>query len=271
LIPIFWFESAMQFVSIKVNPPSGTIVLNRSSFRNALNREMLADIAQGLFDLHQEKRVRAVIFTGAGNDFCSGLDLGQLHEVSQRPPSEAHDLWREHWELLRDVLEQMLRFPKPLVAALDGAALGSGFALALACDLVVGTPRTQLGVPAIQHGLIGGSVAPLLSWRIGGSAASRLLFTGEAISVTQALQYGLVHECVPSEQVWVRAHGLCEQIAKSPAEAIQLTKRLLNENIAEHVLGQLATGTGMGAASCTTEAAAEGLRAFVEKRVPQWP
>ncbi len=114
-------------------------------------------------------------------------------------------------------------------------------------------------------------VAPLLVWRVGGSAASRFLLTGESVDAITAKQLGLVHETVSSEQVWVRAQGFCEQCAAAPSEALQMTKRLLNETIGENVISQLTIGAGMGAAGCTTEAAVEGVRAFVEKRPPQWP
>ncbi len=212
-----------------------------------------------------------MILTSSGSDFSAGIDLNELHATGQLPAMEALAQWHRHWNEFRELLEQMLRFPKPLVAAVDGAALGSGLALVLACDLVVATPKATFGVPAIRRGLIGGTVAPLLCWRIGGAAASRLLLTGETIRAERGHTLGFVHELVPSEMVWVQSQKFCEMFAAGSAESLQLTKRLLNETIAETVLSQLTVGAGMGAAICTTDAAAEGIRAFLEQREPKWP
>ena len=101
----------------------------------------LADLATALSDVHQEKRVGAVVLTGSGEHFCSGIDLQILSAISEMEQTEALPEWFSAWRHLTEVLEQMLRFPKVIVAAVDGAAIGSGLGLALAADLIV--PSTE--------------------------------------------------------------------------------------------------------------------------------
>src|SRR5687768_7496207 len=100
--------------TIKVHAPSGTIILNRPDQRNALSRQMLTDIAQALDDLHQERKVRAVILTGAGTAFCAGMDLREMQATSQQPDSQAQ--WHADSMQYRDLIEKMLFFPKPIIA-----------------------------------------------------------------------------------------------------------------------------------------------------------
>src|SRR5262245_9703449 len=102
-------------VLVKKNLPSGTIVLNRPDKRNALSRQMLTDLAQALDDFHQERKVRAVILTGAGPAFCAGMDLSEMQETSQRP--DAHLQWHSDAVQYRELLDLMLHFPKPIIAA----------------------------------------------------------------------------------------------------------------------------------------------------------
>lgn len=263
----------MVEVDVKVHAPGGTIVMQRSDRGNALSRAMVAGLTQALDDLHQEKRVRYVIVSGKGNHFSTGMDLAELSQtaVQDDPASLASDQLHHDWEALTDLLLKLLRYPKPLIAAVDGHALGSGFALALACDLVVASTRAEFGSPAVRRGLIGATVAPLLWFRLGGAVAAQLLLTGNNIDADQALRLGLACDMVSADQMWATADALGQQVAAAPAEAIQLTKRLLNESIGETVASQLTIAAGMGAAASTTGAASEGLRAFLDKREPQWP
>jgi methylglutaconyl-CoA hydratase len=256
-------------VLIKKHIPSGTIILNRPEKRNALTRALLDDLQQALHDLHQEKNVRAVILSGAGTAFCAGMDL---EEMKQTAASEnAHQQWFEDAIQYQEIIETMLRFPKPLIAAVNGPAIAGGAGLVLACDLTLGTPEASFGLPEPRRGLVAGLVSPLLAFRLGGSAAARLLLTSEILPAAEAHRLGIYHQLVGSDMVWARAHDLAGEIAQSAGEAIALSKRMLNETIAEHLFTQLAAGAAASATARTTEAAAEGLAAFLEKREPRWP
>jgi len=256
-------------VIVKKNVPSGTIVLNRPDKRNALSRQMLTDLAQALDDLHQERKVRAVILTGAGSAFCAGMDLAEMQATSQQPNALAQ--WHEDAVQYRDLLDKLLQFPKPIIAAINGPVVAGGAGLFLASDIVIAAPEAKFGLPEPRRGIVAGMVAPLLAFKIGGSHGANLLLTARTIEAAEAQRIGLYHEVVSGDLVWARAQEIAGEIAMSAPEAIQLTKKLLNETIGEHVATQLFAGAAASATARTTDAAREGLAAFLEKREPKWP
>ena len=255
-------------LKIHVHRQAGTIVLNRPEKRNALSRRLLTDMLEALDDLHRQKSVRAVILTGSGTAFCSGMDLGEMLETSRQ--DNALEAWRADAALYRDVVEAMLRFPKPIIAAVGGPAAAGGAGLILACDIVVAAPEATFGLPEPRRGLIAGVVAPLLAFRAGGGYAAYLLMTARTIDAPEAHRAGIFHELVGSEQVWARAMELADECGKLAPESLQLTKRMLNETIGEALTAQLTAGAAASATARTTAAAAEGMAAFLEKRDPHW-
>ena len=262
---------AEPLVKVHLHEHAGTLILNRPAKRNALSRPMLAELEQGLRDLHGQRKVRAVILTGAGPAFCSGLDLAEMRETSLAEATQAQSQWYEDAVDYRELLQLMLRFPKPLIAAINGPALASGAGLALACDIVLAAEGATFGFPEPRRGLVAGVVAPLLAFRIGGGHAARLLLGAETISAAEAHRIGAVHEIVSADHLWPRAVALAEQCAASAPEALLLTKRMLNETVGEQLDTLLSAGSAVSATARTTEAASEGLAAFLEKRPPKWP
>jgi methylglutaconyl-CoA hydratase len=255
-------------ILVKKNVPSGTIVLNRPEKRNAISRQMMTELSQALTDLHGEKQVRAVILIGSGTSFCSGMDLLEMQQTAAEP--DAQEQWYDDSLQYRELLEQMLQFPKPLIAAVNGPAIAGGAGLMLACDMVVATSTARFGLPEPKRGIVAGMVSPLLAFRIGGGAATRLLLRGNLIEASEAERLGLYHQIVADELIWATAHALAQEIAESAPEAIQLTKRMIYENIGEQLGTLLSAGAAVSATARTTEAAAEGLAAFIEKRPPKW-
>ena len=256
-------------ITVKVHAPCGTIILDRPDKCNALNRQMVADLTQAFDDLRQERRVRTILLTGAGTHFCAGVDLSQWQDSTA-----GQDALRQYYEDsdgMRELLESMLQLPKPIIAAIDGAAIGIGFGLVMASDLVVASHRSVFALPAPKRGLVSGLVAPLIVFRHGASLASRMMLTGEELDADEGYRLGVVHRLVPSDQIWVRANSWGERLAESAAESLQLSKKLINEMIGEQLSTNLASGAAATATSLTTEAAGEGLKAFAEKREPKFP
>lgn len=256
-------------LSVKVNEPCGTIILERPEKCNALNRTTLQELGQAIDDLHQEKRVRCILLTGAGSHFCTGLDVKEMKKTSEQ--DDAMQRWHEDSLLLHGVVEKILQSPKPVIAAVDGHAAGAGFALVLACDLVVATHRAKFSVPAPKLGLVSGLCVPMLCFRTGGGIASGVLLGGRELTAESGKELGFVHHVVDPDQVWVRAKTWGESIAEGAAESLQLTKRVLNEMVGEQLSSQLASGAAAAATALTTEAAQVGIAAFVEKRQPEFP
>ena len=255
-------------VEVRAQPPVGAIVLNRPEKRNALSRDMLQLIMQALDDLHQEAKVRAIVLSAQGSAFSAGMDLHEMSQTSEQ--DNAWEMWHKDAMLYKEVIEKMLRYPKPIIAAVQGEALAGGCGLVLASDLVLGTPSAAFGLPEPRRGLVAGIAAPLLQFRVGGSRAAQLLLTGRKFSADEASKLGVLHELVESEHLYDRACELCEEIASCAASSIQLTKRMLNETIGEHLMTLLSAGAAASATARTTAAAAEGVKAFIEKRTPEW-
>jgi methylglutaconyl-CoA hydratase len=255
-------------VIVKKNLPSGTIILNRPEKRNALTRQFIDDLSQALDDLHQERQVRAVILTGAGTAFCAGMDLAEMQETANQP--DAWRLWHEDALRYRELLDKLLQFPKPVIAAINGPVVAGGAGLMLASDIVVAATDAKFALPEPRRGIVAGMVSPLLAFRIGASHAANLLLTARTIDAAEAQRIGLFHELVKSDVVWARAQQIAGEIAESAPEALQLTKKMLNETIGEHLGTMLSAGAAASATARTTDAAREGLAAFLEKRPAKW-
>ncbi|MCA9242166.1 MAG: enoyl-CoA hydratase/isomerase family protein [Planctomycetales bacterium] len=256
-------------IKVRVDAPTATITLDRPEKRNALTFDMIQAVREALRDIYQEKRVRAIVLTGSGAAFCGGRDVPEMLEPSD---NETADLqrWGDQAEAYRELIEEMLRLPKPIIAAVNGAAVGAGAGLVLASDIVIGCPQARFGLPDTRLGVVAGVEAPLLAFRLGAGAAARLLLTGAVIEPEEALQLGVYHEAVPGDLVWARAVEIGAQCAAAAPEAVLITKRLLSDTVGEQLLVQLSSGAIAAASALTTEAAQEGLKAFVEKRAPAW-
>lgn len=261
----------MQHIDVKVHGQVATIVLDRPATHHALSPALLESLQTAFSDVHQEKRVRGVVLTGSGDHFCSGVDLDVIRQIGELDDMESLSQSHIYWRQFAETIEQMLRFPKPIVAAVDGHAIGAGLSLALACDLMVVTSRARLSASAAKRGLVGGVTAALLAFRVGGAAASRWTLTADAIDADEAVRIGLACQSVPEDQVWVAASDWATRCSDGPAEAIRATKRVLNETVGESLLSQISAAAADSATACSTEAADEGVAAFLEKRDPEWP
>ena len=255
-------------VQIRKDVPSGTIILNRPNCRNALSRETVLELRTALEDFQQERAVRCIILTGSGNSFCSGSDLQQLKETLEGDKVAMQ--WQTDMEEFQSLIEYMLRFPKPIIASVNGPAIGSGLALLLACDLVIASQQASIKMPEAQLGLVSGIAAPLLAFRIGTGQAGFVMHTGHSIEADRSLQMGLFHEVVPHDFVWARAQEVSKDIARGARHSHHLIKHLLNETVGESLFTHLSIGSAHTATARTREDAAEGINAFLEKRDPKW-
>ena len=253
-------------VRVRVDGTAGTIVLNRPDRRNALDEASLEALQQAFEDLHQEKAVRAVIITGEGHCFCAGSDLKAIQAAQQDTPT--HRAWFPDVSRLRELLTTMLRFPKPIIAAVNGPAVGSGLALVAASDMALAVPEARFGLPEVQWGLTAGPTLPLLAFRFGASIAAQLAFRQPWFDAPTALQRGFVQEITPFELVWARARQWVDEIAQASPSAIAMNKRILNETVGEALITQISAATASLAATLTTEEAAEGVASFRAKRSP---
>lgn len=257
-----------EIVQVRVDPPCGTITINRPEVRNALSLETVREITQALSDLHLEKRVRSIIVTGAGDHFCVGTDLKELQSTYEM--EDPFLRWQDEVMAIKELIEMMLRCPKPILAAVSGWVAGTGLALMLAADMVIAGHDSRFQVLEPQRGLSAGLTTPLLSFRIGNAATSQLLLAGLPISADKGIEIGLVHEIVSPDLIWARSHQLSIESARGAHESHQMNKRMLNESIGENLFTMISIGAADMATARITDAAREGITAFLEKRPPKW-
>jgi len=256
-------------IQIKVSDGAGTIVLNRPDRGNALTRSMVLQLIEALDDLYRERQVRAIVLTGAGDEFSRGIDLTEAQATQDFDDPEKQ--WGDDAADMLDLYQRLLETTKPVITAVNGAALSAGAGLVAASDIVVASSAASFGFPDARQGLVAGLAAPLLCFRVGAGIAAKMLLTSTPIDAAEAHRLGVFHELVEPDLVWARANELAKQCAAGSPEAIQLTKRLLYETLGENLSTQLAGGAVMSATARTTEAAVEGIAAHLDGRRPEWP
>ena len=267
----------MDFEEILYEKADGvaTITLNRPERMNAFTQTMIREWAQALEDARLDADVRAVIVTGAGRGFCAGADLrggSGLAEVARRegPPSAAN---LRNW--LRDsvhyVPRQVALLDKPYIAAVNGPAVGAGMDMASMCDLRIASQEARFAMLYVKVGLVPGDGGCYYLPRIVGLAkALELIWTGDFIDAQEALRLGYVSKVVPADDLMAEARELAGRIARGPAVAIQLAKRLVYRGLDSDAQEALEAASQAMAIVQTTEDAREGPRAFAEKREPQF-
>lgn len=220
---------------VAADGPVRIVTLNRPERKNAINAELHGELTTVWAVLAADREARAVILTGSGNAFCAGADGGWLMEVTR----DAEVRWRAVEEARR-LVSEMLRFPLPVIAAVNGPAVGLGSSLASLCDAVLMAEDAYLADPHVALGVAAGDGA-VATWPflIGLLRAKEYLFTGERISAVTAEQLGLANRVVPAEKLLAEAMALAHRLASLPAAALRATKRALNLQVERAALGAL--------------------------------
>jgi methylglutaconyl-CoA hydratase len=196
------------------------LTLNRPQSRNALSRDLIAELTAALRTAQTDESVRAVILTGAPPAFCAGLDL---REVATTTPTQAE----QDASALVALLETLDGLRKPTIAAVNGPALGGGAGLVSVCDIVVCGASGSIGYPEVRRGLVAAVVMTYLRRVVGERQLKYLLLTGEPLTAPRALELGLVTELVPDAELIPRARHYAAMFASSPPQALAQTKALL--------------------------------------------
>lgn len=242
-----------------------TIRLNRPERLNALNRQMFRELDQAFDEVTADAAARVLVITGAGDRaFAAGADIREFMDMS---PVAALDFSRNAQRVFR----KLETLPKPTIAAVNGFALGGGCELMMACDIAYAADTAKVGQPEISLGIIpGAGGTQRLSRLVGKQKAKELCMTGDMIPAEEALRLGLVCRVVPAAELMTEVGRLCERILGKGDVALRMVK----EAIEAGAQVDLASGMEMEAKSwavCfTTEDRAEGVRAFLEKRAPNF-
>ena len=214
----------MDFECIIYEKEAGiaTIKLNRPKVLNAMNRQLWIDFQEALEDVKGDPEIKALIITGEGRAFSTGADL---KDSKDRTPEQ----YRDYLVELQETSRKIIRFEKPTIAAINGYALGSGYELALACDIRIAAEEAKIGSPEarVTSSVTGGAMR-LVQDLIGPGKAKELLFTAEYIEGKEAERIGLVNRAVPLEKLLETARDMAAKIAENSAFSIKMIKQGLN-------------------------------------------
>jgi enoyl-CoA hydratase len=236
------------------------VKFNRPEALNAINRDFVKGLREVVEYTKNSKTVRVVILTGEGKAFCAGADIKMFSESS-------HFVARATIEELGKVLEEMEDLEVPVIAAINGFALGGGCEIAMACDIIIASEKASFGQPEINLGIIPGAggtqrLARIVGWK----KAMELCLTGERISAEEAYRLGLVNKVVEHDKLLEEAKKMAEVIKSKSPYAVMLVKQAVNRGFKMDLRDGIMYERDLFALSFSSADAEEGIKAFVEKR-----
>jgi methylglutaconyl-CoA hydratase len=242
-----------------------TITLNRPERRNAMTPEMQLELIAAL-EVAAAVTCRVVVLRGAGEAFCSGLDLAALQGMSHQSPTED----RADAERIARLFRNLYEFPKPTIAAVQGVAIAGGTGLATLCDFTLAVPTAKFGYTEARIGFVPAVVSAFLALQIGDKRARDLLLTGRIFDAAEAYRLGLVNEVVAPEELDARVFKLAHGLAANSPASLAATKRLMAAHNQAWLNAAIAHAMEANALARQTADFREGIAAFLEKRKPEW-
>ncbi len=259
-------QANYETIAIERRDTVAILTLNRPERLNAVNSVMHSELTTVFSDVQADGKIRAAILTGAGRGFCSGGDFGTDHGQSQ-PPKTGLTMMQE----ARRIVDNILDCEKPIVAAVNGAAVGLGATIALMCDIVVATRTARFGDTHVRMGITAGDggavIWPLL---VGVNKAKQMLMTGDLMSAEEAFDLGLLNQVVDEGEALPVAISMAQRLAAAPPYAIQSTKVAVNKYIKAVSNLVLPVSLALEEVSMTKSDHSEAVKAFQEKREPNF-
>jgi 2-(1,2-epoxy-1,2-dihydrophenyl)acetyl-CoA isomerase len=255
-------------VQVQRRGAAATIVLDRPKAMNAVDPQLAEDLLRALTEAAADDEVRAVLLTGNGRAFCSGADLRAGFE----PTPEGHpNVQKALHERFHPIIQTLREMPKPVVAAVNGAAAGIGCSFALACDLVVASESAYFLLAFVNIGLVAdGGSSLLIPERVGFARAAEMAMLGERVGADKALEWGLINRITADEALMDEANALADRLAAGPTRSYAGTKRQLNAWQFSRMQGQLELEAEIQQELVGSPDFAEGVTAFVAKRDPRF-
>ena len=250
------------------------LTLNRPDRLNAINPQMQDELAQAIEEVDADDNMRVMILTGAGRGFCAGADttgMGQQSqegaEASRHAGSDAEQL-RRNFKYVQRFILGLQRMEKPVIAMVNGAAVGAGFDLACACDIRIGSSSARFMVAYIRVGLFPGYGGTWLYQRVLGNLGktAELLFTGEFLEAEDASKYGVLNHLVPAEELEGFTMEMARKIAAGPPIAMRLAKLMLYKGLEMDLETAMQMAAAAETITLTSQDHQEGLAAFRERR-----
>jgi enoyl-CoA hydratase len=255
-------EGAMEteFIKCDVQNHIAQVTIDRPPV-NAVNAQVHLELMQVFDALSDRDDVRVAILTGAGRTFCAGADIKARLEHEPKPG----DFW-QHSRRAREAFHSIVECKVPVIAAINGPALGAGLGLVASCDLLLASEQAVLGLPEINVGLLGGGKHAMRL--LGHSKARRLMFTGQRLTGAELYRLGVVEECVPADKLMDAARAVAAEIAGKSPVAIRLAKHAMNTIEFMSLRDGYRFEQNMTGELSKYEDSREAMRAFMEKRPP---
>jgi methylglutaconyl-CoA hydratase len=253
--------NADKTVLYSVDGAVARVTLNRPEKRNALNDAVIEGIKDGLKKASKDQRVRVVVISGAGKDFCSGADLAALQKIANASVAENS----EDARLLLELFLLIRQLPIPVVAAVTGRALAGGCGLATACDLVLAASSARFGYPEVKIGFVPAMVMAILRRNVSEKRAFELITCGAEVSADQAKLFGLVNHVFPEANFEEDVNQYVNEFEKMSASAISLTKTLLYQMDGMAFAEALETGADVNVIARLTDDCQQSIAKFLQK------
>ena len=260
-----------DFLEISRDGPVLTWTMNQPATRNALTgNTAVAEIVAAAAAAVADRTVRAIILTGAGPVFSSGGNVKDMARFAE-PGIDADAIRNEYRNGIQRIPRAMWSLDVPLIAAVNGPAIGAGLDLACMCDMRIASEAASFAESFVRVGIIpGDGGAWWLPRAVGAAKAAEMAFTGDAISAAEALSCGLVSKVVPADSLMDEARALAARVARNPAGILRMTKRLLREGVHNTLDSVLETSAAYQALAHLSPDHREAVRAFIEKRPPKF-
>jgi len=255
---------SFENVILEVQDAIGFLKINRPKALNALNSATLDDLSAAARELACNDGVRVVIVTGVGKAFVAGADIQEMQPMN--PIEGARFSQKGH--LAISLLEQM---DKPVIAAVNGYALGGGFEVALACDIIYASEKARIGFPEVTLGILPGFGGTQRTAKLAGLArAKELIFTGKVITAAEGYEMGLINKVVPDDQLMGAVQELAAKMLSAGPVCIRLAKACINKSLTLDIDSGLELEAEAFGLCFGTEDQKEGMAAFLEKRTPTY-
>ena len=241
-----------------------TLTLNRPAHYNALSESMLAALQTELDDIAKDDSVRVVVLEARGKAFCAGHDLKEMRSTYEQPYYD--DLFKR----CSRFIQTLISLPQPVIAKVNGMATAAGCQLVATCDLAIASVDARFAVSGVNLGLFCSTPSVALSRNIPRKRAFEMLFTGDFISANQALDWGLINDCVAASELDVRVDELCGSICNKPAVAVKTGKEMFYNQLEMPLSDAYKFAGETMACNMMAEDTLEGIDAFIEKRKPSW-
>jgi methylglutaconyl-CoA hydratase len=259
-------EKNLETISYSTENRIAKVLLNRPEVHNAFNEVMIRELLEVFQEISKSEDIRVAILTGRGESFCAGADLNWM----KRMVNFSYEQNLEDSLKLAELFYLMYSLPKPVIAAVNGAAIGGGTGLVAVCDIAIASENAKFSLSEVKLGLVPACISPYVIRKVGEGRCREFFLTGERVTAQRALELGLVNQVVPLTQLDMVVNDKAKQLLSSGPKAIAMCKELL-KNVPGMSFNKAMTYTAEMIASMRIgDEGQEGMNAFLEKRKPKW-